>query len=128
MKTSRNAFRSTVLFLTAIWIGSFLSAALAADPQGQEERTIQITAKKFAYSPNVIRIKTGVPVVLEFTSLDRTHGFSVPGLGGIRATIKPGKVTRVRIVAPKAGTYDFFCDVFCGAGHEEMTGKIIVED
>jgi cytochrome c oxidase subunit 2 len=67
-------------------------------------------------------------VVLEFTSLDRVHGFTVPDLGGIRATIEPEKITQVHIMAPKAGTYEFHCDLFCGDGHEGMTGKIIVEE
>lgn len=107
---------------------SFVSAAPAADQPAQTERAIKITAKKFEYSPNEIRIKKGVPVVLEFTSLDRVHGFTVPDLGGIRATIEPEKVTQVRIIAPKAGTYEFHCDLFCGDGHEGMTGKIIVEE
>ena len=100
----------------------------AADQAGQQAQVVKITAKKFEYSPNEIRIKTGVPTVFEFTSLDRVHGFTVPDLGGIRATIEPGKVTRVTILAPKAGTYEFHCDLFCGDGHEGMTGKIIVED
>jgi cytochrome c oxidase subunit 2 len=105
-----------------------IDSALAADQPGQTEQIIKITAKRFEFFPNEIRIKKGVPVVLEFTSLDRTHGFTVPDLGGIRATIEPGKVTQVRITAPKPGTYEFHCDIFCGDGHEGMTGKIIVEE
>ncbi len=77
---------------------------------------------------NEIRIKKGVPVVLEFTSFDRVHGFTTPDLGGIRATIEPGKTTRLRITAPQAGTHEFHCDLFCGEGHDGMTGKLIVEE
>ena len=115
---------AAIMFMASL----FVSSVLAGDQTGQTERVIKITAKKFEYSPNEIRIKKGVPVVLEFTSLDRVHGFTVPDLGGIRATIEPGKVTQVRIMAPKAGTYEFHCDLFCGDGHEDMTGKIIVEE
>jgi cytochrome c oxidase subunit 2 len=107
---------------------AFTVVTSASDQAGPQEQVVKITAKKFEYSPNEIRIKTGVPTVFEFTSLDRIHGFTVPDLGGIRATIEPGKVTRVTILAPKAGTYEFHCDLFCGEGHEGMTGKIIVED
>jgi cytochrome c oxidase subunit II len=105
-----------------------ISLAMTSFAENQAEQVIKITAKKFEYSPNEIRIKRGVPVILELTSLDRVHGFIVPGLGGIRATIEPGKVTHVRILAPKSGTYEFYCDIFCGNGHEEMTGKIVVEE
>jgi cytochrome c oxidase subunit 2 len=93
----------------------------------QNEPVFKITAKKFEYSPSSIKIKKGIPVIFELTSLDTRHGFNCPKLG-IRTDIEPGKVSRVRILAQKAGVYGFYCDVFCGSGHEEMTGKIIVED
>ncbi|HXD51403.1 MAG TPA: cytochrome c oxidase subunit II, partial [Burkholderiales bacterium] len=40
----------------------------------------------------------------------------------------PGKTTRLRLVPDKTGTFVFLCDVFCGTGHEEMNGKLIVVD
>ena len=123
-----NISKGVIMLLSTFLVLAFALGASAAEQMGQSEQVIKISAKKFEYSPNEIRIKKGVPVVLEFTSLDRVHGFSVPDLGGVRATIEPGKVTQVRIVAPKAGTYEFHCDLFCGDGHEGMTGKIIVEE
>jgi cytochrome c oxidase subunit 2 len=124
-KPKKHTLRLLIAFIMAFTLGSAAAGVFAAD---QPEQVIKITAKKFEYSPNEIRIKKGVPVILEFTSLDRVHGFTIPDLGGVRATIEPGKVTQVRIVAPKAGTYEFHCDLFCGEGHEGMTGKIIVEE
>ena len=62
-----------------------------AELTGQTDQVIQIIAKKFEYSPGEITIKKGVPVVLEFTALDRKHGFVCPSLG-IRTDIEPGKV------------------------------------
>jgi cytochrome c oxidase subunit II len=123
-----NISKGVIMLLCMFLVLAFALGASAAEQMGQPEQVIKISAKKFEYSPNEIRIKKGVPVVLEFTSLDRVHGFTVPDLGGVRATIEPGKVTQVRIVAPKAGTYEFHCDLFCGEGHEGMTGKIIVEE
>jgi cytochrome c oxidase subunit 2 len=123
-----NFSKVMIMFALAFMMATFAVVTSAADQAGQQGQVVKITAKKFEYSPNEIRIKTGVPTVFEFTSLDRVHGFTVPDLGGIRATIEPGKVTRVTILAPKAGTYEFHCDLFCGEGHEGMTGKIIVED
>jgi Icc-related predicted phosphoesterase/plastocyanin len=96
-------------------------------PVNLKEQVITIMAKKFEYSPAEIRIKKGVPVILELTSLDRLHGFNCPDLH-VRTDIYPGKISRQEILAQKTGTFEFFCDVFCGEGHETMTGKIIVED
>ena len=125
MEIRNNIVTYAAALIVLFTVSSFPAGVLASDPA---EMTVKITAKKFEYSPNEIRIKKGIPVILEFTSLDRVHGFFVADLGAIRATIEPGKITQVRIVAPKAGTYEFHCDIFCGDGHEGMTGTIIVED
>jgi len=114
--------RATIIAV-AFFIGVGAGAAhVAAQPN---EQVIKITAKKFDYTPNHITLKKGVPVVLEFTTADVLMGFNVPDLGA-RADIVPGKVVRVRIVPDKAGTFTFFCDIFCGSGHEDMTGTITV--
>jgi cytochrome c oxidase subunit 2 len=104
----------------AIVIGGYLIAA-------ENEQVIQITAKRFEYSPKEITVKKGVPVVLQFTSLDRLHGFNCPGLG-IRMDIRPGKVNTLRFTPDKAGTFPFHCDNFCGTGHEGMKGTITVTE
>ena len=104
-------------------IMSLGTVAIAADT----EQVVQIMAKRFEYTPKDITVKKGVPVVMEFTSLDRLHGFNCPGLG-IRSDIPPHTVTKLRFVPQKAGTFIFHCDNFCGSGHEGMTGTITVTE
>ena len=91
------------------------------------ERVIRISAKRFVYTPNEIRLKKGVPVIIELTSEDIVMGFKVPA-ANVRADVMPGKKVRVRLVPVNAGRLDFLCDIFCGSGHEEMNGAFIVED
>lgn len=91
------------------------------------ERVIKITAHKFAYEPDRIDLKVGEPVVLELTSKDVTHGFKIPDLG-LRADLEPGETARVRLVPEKAGTFEFYCDNFCGIDHENMSATIIVHE
>ena len=116
-----------VLSIIMITVLIFVFSAGTICAADQKEIVIKITAKKFEYSPNSIKIKKGIPVILELTSLDKLHGFNCPKLG-VRTNIEPGKVSRVRILAQKTGVYEFHCDIFCGDGHEDMYGKIIVED
>ena len=101
---------------------ALLLSAAAAPP----EKVIQVTAEKFKFTPAVIELKLGEAVVLELSSLDRKHGFQVPDLK-IDESVEPGKVTRVRVTPDKAGTFPFHCDIFCGSGHEEMAGEIVVK-
>ena len=112
----------TDLGMTADW----RRFATAAVPAGAEQ-VVHMTAKRFEYTPSQITLKKGVPVVLEITAIDRDHGFKVPELG-VRADLKSGQVTRVRIVPDRTGTFEFRCDVFCGSGHEDMSGEIVVVD
>jgi cytochrome c oxidase subunit 2 len=111
---------SRVLFAWLVAASLVVSAAARAG-----ERVIRITAKRFEYDPAEIVLKRGEPVVLELTSLDRDHGFKSEELG-LRADVKPGQVTRIRLVPEQVGRFPFACDVFCGDGHEDMTGEIDV--
>jgi len=111
-------------------VGTFVGGAVLAQGAAKHpdnERIVKIVAQRFAYTPNEIVLKKGQPVVLEFTSLDFVHGFKIPDLN-IRADLPPGKATKVHITPDKEGVYDFLCDNFCGSGHEEMGGRIIVKD
>jgi len=117
---------SGVLWLVALCLGAVTAGRTAPDSVGKA-KVIKVVAQRFHYTPNEIQIRKGQPVVLEFTSLDFVHGFKVPALG-LRMDLPPGKVTAVTLRPEKAGVYDFLCDNFCGSGHEEMSGRIIVTE
>jgi cytochrome c oxidase subunit 2 len=116
---------AVVLAVLIFFLGVFLTEVCTLADEA--EQVIKITAKRYEYNPSTITVKKGIPVALEFTSLDRLHGFSCPGLA-IRTDIAPGKVTTLRFVPQKAGTFPFHCDNFCGSGHEGMTGTIVVTE
>ena len=111
--------------MIALLIGSAAGGVVrvrAAERPGE----IRISAKKFEYHPDKVTVKLGQPVVLVLTSEDRIHGFKMPDLG-IRTDIVPGQETRVNLTPDKVGSFSFHCDVFCGDGHEDMEGTLVVE-
>jgi cytochrome c oxidase subunit 2 len=110
---------------TALLIGSAVGGAarlLAAETPNE----IKVLAMKFDFTPETIKVKVGQPVTLVLTSMDRIHGFKMPEFG-IRTDIIPDQETRVTLTPQKIGSFTFFCDVFCGDGHEEMNGTLVVE-
>ena len=113
----------------ALALSSVAVLALAqSNPKSNKkpkERVIKVIAKKFVFVPNEIRVKQGETVVLQFTAPEVPMGFSLPDFS-VRADIMPGKVTTLRLTPDRSGSFDFLCDVFCGSGHEEMNGKLIV--
>lgn len=111
--------------------GLLVAIALAAAPAlrafAEGPRVIRIVAKRFTYTPSEVTLKKGEPVVLELTSEDRVHGFKLPAFG-IRTDVRPKEVARVPLTPDRTGTFTFACDVFCGDGHDDMTGTIVVTD
>jgi cytochrome c oxidase subunit 2 len=89
------------------------------------EQVIHLTAKKFEYDPSEITVKKGIPVVIQIVSLDRKHGFAIPDLN-VRTDVKPGQTNVVRFTPHDVGRFNFHCDLFCGSGHESMSGTLIV--
>ena len=84
-----------------------------------------MTAKQYEFDPNTITVNLGDTVILHITSEDVKHGIALPDFG-VSKDINPGEETTVEFVADKKGTFSFFCNVYCGAGHREMTGTLIV--
>lgn len=105
---------------------SWLGLGKAENAPTPSRREIDVIAQRFRFTPSDIRLRAGEPVVLAVRSLDFVHGLSIPDLG-LRTDLMPGKVTRIDIPALPAGTVDFLCDNFCGDGHEEMHGRLVIE-
>jgi cytochrome c oxidase subunit II len=88
-------------------------------------KVIEISAKKFQFTPSEITLKKGEPVILRMTSTDRVHGFmSTPFK--IDTDIPPDKTTDVAITPETAGNFTIICDHYCGTGHSNMKMKVTV--
>ena len=109
----------------AVLIGTVGGGLLAQ--RSQAATVITITAHRFAYEPSLITVKKGQPVTIELGSSDRLHGFVLAAFG-IRLDALPGGTSRVTFTPQQAGTFLFHCDIFCGDGHEDMEGHLVVVD
>jgi cytochrome c oxidase subunit II len=90
-----------------------------------QERVIEIVAKKFKFVPEEIHVKRGETIVLHFTAPEVPMGANFADFKQ-RIDIVPGQVTTLRLTPGQAGSFVFLCDVFCGKGHEEMSGTLVV--
>jgi cytochrome c oxidase subunit II len=106
-----------------------LVAATAQDPPAAKpDKVISISAERFAFSPSKIRVPKGAVVELVITSEDTDHGFRIPRANIDVAIPQQGKgEVRVRFIAKEKGIYPFECSRSCGAGHNLMRGRIVVE-
>lgn len=114
------------VLISSAFVASGVAAGVAS-AVASEEQVISVKAKTFEFAPSTITVKKGVPVVLELTSEDRVHGFNLPDFK-VRAEVKPDGTSRVRFTPDKAGSFTFVCDVYCGEGHEDMSGTLVVTE
>ena len=131
---------SAGLLMATCW----MAFAQAPEDQTQTRRIIEISAKKYEFTSNEIRVRQGTRVELKEHSDDDTHGVKLNVYPeGTKHKGKPGllfdqpkengKVTKnadqiVDFIAQEPGTYEFKCAKLCGLGHDRMKGKLIVEE
>ena len=98
------------------------SADASAPAAAGETQEVTVNATNFQFEPQEIKAKVGDTIKLTLKNESGTHGLAIPDLG---VKIKNGETAE--IVLDKAGTYEFNCSIMCGAGHDNMTGQLIVE-
>jgi cytochrome c oxidase subunit II len=89
-------------------------------------RFVEISAKRFEFTPNVVTLKKDEPVTIHFTSTDRAHGLFVKALK-IDLDADSGKPSEITITPHEAGTFSAICDHYCGSGHGNMKMTFVVE-
>ncbi len=89
-------------------------------------KEFSMTAKNWEFEPSQINVDKGDMVKLKIKSIDVKHGFSIPEFN-INADLNPGEETIVEFKADKLGTFTFSCSVYCGSGHKDMKGTLIVK-
>lgn len=100
-------------------------------PSGQVQlapqlREITLETTNWAFSPTRIVVSKGDRIRLTLKNVEGTHGIAIPAFG-VSLAAGAGESKTVEFLADKEGTHNFLCNVFCGPGHSEMTGQLIVE-
>jgi cytochrome c oxidase subunit II len=143
MKTVLRRILLPTAVATVFALAIFPPGTPSALGQNAKVQTIDVTAKKYEYSPAPIHVKSGTKIQLKITATDHDHGFSIGtvpdgadanGPAGMVFTsaqecweLKKGETTTVEFLAQTPGTYSFKCCHTCGLGHRGMKCLLIVE-
>jgi heme/copper-type cytochrome/quinol oxidase subunit 2 len=118
--------RSSLSLLLLVMTGLAVAfAPLPAPVPAPQERTFQIDARQFAYSPSEINVNPGDTVTIQLVSTDVVHGLYIDGYD-LSVEADPGQTSTVTFIANKPGSFRFRCNVTCGAMHPFMIGKLTV--
>lgn len=118
--------------------GAPVVATAPADPhaghgdsafKGATEQPIEVlmTAGRWYYLPNVLRLDAGQAYRFKMMSVDIAHGASIQlGTGGRMMRLQPGRITEAALTFEKPGRYLMYCTVYCGEAHSLMQATIEV--
>jgi cytochrome c oxidase subunit 2 len=94
-----------------------------------EPKVFEVVARRFAFEPATIEVVEGDTVRLLVRSADGPHGVEIKAFKVKKAVprSKPGdSPVTIEFVAKTAGEYPILCSEYCGNGHEDMTGALVV--
>lgn len=105
-----------------------LAAMTPARGAGQEGpvKEFTVVAERFKFTPSRIEVNQGDTIRVTVKSADNTHGWQIKSLDVDLLAKKGGKPETSEFVADKAGTFTITCSEYCGKGHDDMKGTLVV--
>ena len=114
---------AAIAILMATLPGSAQQAVVA------EPKVFEVVARRFSFEPATIEVMEGDTVRLLVRSADGPHGVEIKAFKVKKAVprAKPGdSAVTIEFVASAAGEYPILCSEYCGNGHKDMTGTLVV--
>jgi len=100
-------------------------AALAA-MRADQPRVIEVVARRFAWEPSEIQVTVGERVRLVLRTADGLHGIELKKFKIAKEIPRGNKPVTVEFTADEAGRFQFLCSEYCGDGHDDMKGVLVV--
>ena len=97
------------------------------DTLSKHDYTLKYVARMWTFDPETVRIPEGSKVEIYLAAADVVHGLWVSEKN-INLMAVPGAVNKTSVTFNEPGVYDVICHEYCGTGHQNMMGKIIVEE
>ena len=126
-------FQSTVRnrVLTLLALSGFAVAAstigdVGSSAQTTEPRVVEITARRFAFEPSAVNATVGERLQLVVRSADGVHGLEIKKLKIKKEIPRGGEPVTIDFTATTEGSFPIICSEYCGNGHDDMSGMLIV--
>lgn len=107
-------------------VGTVVSSARQDPATVSAPKTIEVVARKFDFEPSRIEVTEGDRVRLMVRSADSVHGIQIKRFGVNKFIPRGGESVRIDFTANRAGTFEILCSEFCGDGHGDMKGSLVV--
>ena len=116
----------------ALAASGFVVAAMAigdsrpSSAQTSDPRVIEITVRRFAFEPSEVEATIGEKLQLDVRSADGVHGLEIKRLKVKQEIPRGGEPVTIDFTATTEGRFPILCSEYCGNGHDDMSGVLIV--
>jgi cytochrome c oxidase subunit II len=119
---------ASVVRLTAIvaLVGAAAWTVNGAARQDNTPREIDVVARRFAFEPARIEVAVGERVRLRVVSADGVHGMEIKKFKVKKEIPRGTTPVIIEFTANEAGEFPILCSEYCGDGHEDMQGQLVV--
>ena len=121
------AIRTSVvrLIAVAVLVGA---AAWTVNGAARQDapREIDVVARRFAFEPARIEVAVGERVRLRVVSADGVHGLEIKKFKVKKEIPRGTTPVVIEFTASEAGEFPILCSEYCGDGHEDMQGQLVV--
>jgi cytochrome c oxidase subunit II len=113
------------LIAVAILVGA---AAWTVNGAARQDapREIDVVARRFAFEPARIEVAVGERVRLRVVSADGVHGLEIKKFKVKKEIPRGTTPVIIEFTASEAGEFPILCSEYCGDGHENMQGQLVV--
>ena len=124
------------LIMVMIVFGWAFNSFLKITTPPADAYEIKVTGKKWLWqfeyengntTVGELHVPANRPVKLVMISTDVIHSFYVPDFR-VKQDVLPNRYTSMWFEATEAGESHIFCTEYCGTGHSDMMGKVIVHE
>jgi len=113
-------------FCALLTSGLVPASQIASARQAAEPRVIEVVARRYAFEPAEIQVAVGEAVRLMVRSADGLHGIEIKQLKVRKELERGAEPVAIDLTPDTAGRFPILCSEFCGDGHEDMKGALVV--
>lgn len=125
MSTVRNRVL-TLIALSGFAVAASAIGDVGSSAQTTEPRVVEITVRRFAFEPSEVNATVGERLQLVLRSADGVHGLEIKKLKIKKEIPRGGEPVTIDFTATTEGSFPIICSEYCGNGHDDMRGMLIV--
>jgi cytochrome c oxidase subunit 2 len=120
--------RTVLLACAAVAALTAAAAARSAPPpQADEPRVIEVLARRYVFEPSEIEVTEGERVRMLVRSGDGMHGLEIRRFKVSKEIPRGGEPVVIEFTPDAPGRFPILCSLFCGDGHDDMKGVLVVQ-